>query len=136
MNQPRTSVITDWRVRDENALPDVSPGETFERVIAFQKFVVLRRILVNGMSLSQLQIGTVEVPFELETTDGPVRIYRPRDLESDDLAGRLIAVGAKVATNDSIAVAPGLEIRSLLRNEGTTPAKPRIALLVLEEVSR
>jgi len=129
----RPSVITDWRVRDESKLPDAAPGETFERVIAPQKFVVLRRILVRDLTLIGLQIGTVEVPFELESTDGPQRIYRPTGLGDETLRKRLVATGAAVATEDSIAVAPALEVRTVVRNDGDMPAKPRVSLLVLEE---
>jgi hypothetical protein len=132
----RTSVITDWRVRDENDLPDVPAGGEYERGIAPQKFVVLRRIIVRDMTLVRLRIGAVdEVPFELESEDGPQRSYKPKGLDDDTLKKRLIETGAAVATRDSIAIVPGLEVRVLLRNKGDVPAKPRAALLVHEEVS-
>jgi hypothetical protein len=130
----RTSVITDWRTSEED-LPDVAPGEEYERVIAPQKFVVLRRIIVRDMALIHLQIGVVEVPFELESTDGSVRRYRPKGLDDDALKKRLVATGAAVATSNSIAIAPNLEIRTQLRNEGDAPTKPRAALLVQEEIT-
>ncbi len=130
----RISVITDWSVRDED-LPDVPPGGEHERVIAPQKFVVLRRVIVRDVALVRLRVGAVEVPFELESADGPQRSYKPRGLDDDALKRQLVATGAAVATRDSIAVAPGLEIRARLRNEGDAPAKPRVALLVHEEVT-
>lgn len=132
----RTSVITDWRVRDENDLPDVPPGGEYERVIAPQKFVVLRRILVRDMTLVRLEIGMVkDIPFELESEDGPQRTYRLKGLDDDDLKKRLVKTGAAVATKDSIAIAPAVEVRTILRNEGVAPAKPRAALIVHEEIT-
>ena len=132
---PRTSIITDWRTREED-LPDVAPGDEYERVIAPQKFVVLHKILVQGMVLVRLEIGTVkDVPFELESEDGPKRTYRFKGLADEALKKALVKTGAAVATSDSIAVAPALEVRVFLRNEGATPAKPRAALLVQEEIT-
>lgn len=135
---PRTSVITDWRIRDENDLPDIGPGEECERVIAPQKFVVLYRIIVRGSwaSLVRLQIGAVpDVPFELESVDddGKLRHYRPTDLANEAIKKQLIKVGAAAATPNAIAIAPGLEVRLHLRNEGARPAKLSAALLVQEE---
>jgi len=130
----RTSIITDWRTREED-LPDVPPGGEFECVSAPQKFVVVVRVVVRDMILVRLQIGTVEVPFELESIDGSVRRYRPKGLDDAELKKRLIATGAAIATLDSIAIIPNLEIRTLLRNDGDTTAKPRAALLVQEEIS-
>jgi hypothetical protein len=133
---PRTSIITDWRVRDENDLPDVPPGDEYERVIAPQKFVVLHRIRVHGMTLVSLRIGAVEaVPFGLTAADGRQRDYAPRDLDDENLRARLVATGAAVATRDSIAIMPGLEVRVVLRNDGSTTAKPRAALVVYEEIT-
>ena len=133
---PRTSVITDWRIRDESDLPDVPPGGEYERVIAPQKFVVLRQIIVRGPSLVRLQIGTVpDVPFELEGVDGEIRRYRPKDLDVRFLDRLLLKVGAAAAGPNMIAISPGLEVRLQLRNEGDAPTKPRVALLVHEEVS-
>ena len=133
---PRTSVITDWRVRDENDLPDVPPGGEYERVIAPQKFIVLRQIIVRGPSLVRLQIGGVpDVPFELEGVDGEIRRYRPKDLEQESMKKQLVNVVAAAAGPSVIAISPGLEVRLQLRNEGDAPTKPRVALLVHEEVS-
>ena len=134
--RPHTSVITDWRVSDENDLPDVPPGGEYERVIAPQKFVVLRQIIVRGPSLVRLQIGTVsEVPFELEEVKGEISRYRPKDLDVRFLDRLLLKVGAAAAGPHMIAISPGLEVRLHLRNEGDAPTKPRVALLVHEEVS-
>ena len=126
----------DWRVRDED-FPDVLPGGEVEHVIAPQKFVVLHRVIVHDMVLVQLRIGAVEgVPFELESQDGSQRTYKPMGLDDVALKKRLVATGAAVATPDSIAIVPGLEIRVLLQNLGATPVKPRVALLVQEEATR
>ncbi len=138
-DRSRMSIITDWRARDED-LPDVEPGEEFECVIAPQKFVVLHQVrIVNSlpggdMTLAHLGIGNVkEVPFELNGTDGSVRTYRLKGLDNDTLKKALVKTGAAVATRNTIAIAPGLEVRVVLRNEGRAPAKPRAALLVQEE---
>lgn len=131
----RTSVITDWRMSDAD-LPDIAPGEEYERVIRPQKFVVLHRILVRDMALIRLQIGAVDgVPFRLEGAEGSRRGYRLTGLDDTDLKKRLIATGATVATPAAIAIVPGLEVRVFLRNEGDAPVKPRCALLVQEEIS-
>ena len=133
---PRTSVITDWRVRDESDLSDVPPGGEYEGVIAPQKFVVLRQIIVRGPSLVRLQIGAVpDIPFELEGVDGEVRRYQPKDLDVRFLDRLLLKVGAAAVGPNMIAISPGLEVRLQLRNEGDVPTKPRVALLVHEEVS-
>lgn len=132
----RTSIITDWRVRNEEALPDIPPGGEYECAIAPQKFVVLYRILVQELTLVRLEIGAIDdVPFELESADGPRRSYRLRSLDDDALKKRLVAIGAAVATPDSIALSPGLEVWAHLRNDTAAPAKPRVALLVQEEVT-
>lgn len=132
----RASILTDWHTRDED-LPDVAPGDAYEHVIATQKFVVLRRIIVRDMILVRLRIGDVDnVPFELESEDVPARRYRPKELDDDDLKKRLVATGATVATRNTIAISPGLEICVTLRNTRDTPAKPRAALLVQEEITR
>jgi len=140
------SVITDWRTCEDD-LPDVTPGEEFERVITPQKFVVLHQILlINALTLGDmvlvhLRIGGVEgVPFELKSNEracgeGPVLTYRLKGLDNKDLKRRLVDTGAAVATRDSIAISPGLDVRLLLRNEGRRPAKPRAALVVQEEVA-
>jgi hypothetical protein len=131
----RTSAITDWNVR-EDELPDVPPGAEHERLIVSQKFLVLSRIIVLDAVLARLQVGTVEVPFELESTDGPKRTYKPKGLDDDDLKRRLVKTGAAVATSDSIAIAPTLEVRVTLRNDESKPLKPRAALIVQEEAGR
>lgn len=129
----KTTVITDWRVRNEDKLPDVPPGGHYERVIAPQKFIVLHHVLTRDMTLVHLDIGMVkDIPFELESEDGPQRIYRLKDL-SDDLKKALIATGAAAAPQNTIAIAPALEVRTILRNDGNASAKPRASLLVYEE---
>ena len=145
---PRTAVITDWRIRDESDLPDIPPGGEYECVIAPQKFVVLRQIIVRGprvdvpivggkfLHLVGLQIGVVpDVPFELENVDGEIRRYRPKDLDVRFLDRLLLKAGAAAAGSNMIAISPGLEVRLQLRNEGDAPAKPHAALLVHEEAS-
>jgi len=128
------AIITDWRVRDD-VLPNGTPGETHECAIAPQTFVVLRRIRTYGMTLVSLRIGAVEaVPFGRIADDGHQHDYAPKDLDDASLRERLVATGAAVATADSIAIVPGLEVRVVLRNEGDVPAKPR-ALIVQEENS-
>lgn len=132
----RTSIITDWRSHDKD-LPDVRPGGEHEFVIASQKFVVLRLILVIDMVLVRLQIGEVDVAFELENAEGWLalrrRTYRLKDLGDGDIQKRLRATGAAVAPSNTIAIVPGLEVRVLLRNESAVSVKPRAALLVQEE---
>lgn len=128
----RASVITDWNT-PEDKLPDVEPGAEYERLYASQRFIVLRRVVVRGMALARLQVAGVEVPHELEGTGDRTRTYRPAGLDNPDLRRQLIAAGARVATKDSIAVAPALEIRVVLRNDGPETVKPRAALMVQEE---
>lgn len=133
---PRTSIITDWRVRDDSDLPDVPPGGEYECVIAPQKFVVLRQIVVRGPSLVRLRIGGVpDVPFELESVDGDVRRYRPKGLDDESIKKQLVKTGAAAAGPNTIAIAPALEVCLQLRNEGDAPTKPRAALLVQEEIT-
>jgi hypothetical protein len=135
---PRMSVITDWRTKEDD-LPDVAPGEEYEYVIAPQKFVVLHRIRVvnslpgGDLTLVRLKIGAIEdVPFELDRVDGLVRTYRLKGLDNEDLKKLLVRTGA-AAMKAAIAIAPALEVRAVLRNEGTRAAKPRAALIVQEE---
>lgn len=129
----RTSIITDWRVRDDD-LPDLAPGEEYERMIAPQKFVVLHRIIVRGPILVRLGIGSMpDVPFELESVDGDIRRYQPCGLDDDAIKKSLVKVGAAVAGGSAIAIVPGLEVRLLLRNETDVVIKPRAAILVQEE---
>lgn len=133
---PRMSVITDWRVCDENDLPDVPPGGEYERVITPQKFVVLHQIILRGPYLLRLQIGAVpDVPFELESVDGEIRRYRPKGLDQEAIKQQLVMTGAAAIGENAIAIVPGLEVRLQLRNERAAPTKPRVALLVQEEVS-
>ncbi len=128
----RISVITDWRTKEDD-LPDVAPGETFERVIASQKFLVLHRVRVVGLAVDSIEIGTVKsVPFELEKTEGAVRTYRFASLDDEALKKSLMKTGA-AAVKDAIAIAPTLEVHIFLRNDGSAPAKPRAALIVQEE---
>lgn len=132
---PRIDVLTEWPTREED-LPELLPGDEFEYVIAPQKFVALQRILVHDVILVRLRIGAVdEVPFELESEDGPQRTYKPRGLDDDALKKRLVATGAAASPGNTIALVPGLEVRMLLRNESAVSAKPRSALIVYEEVA-
>ena len=124
--------ITDWRSSADEGLPDVTPGNAFTRVIMVQRFVVLHRILTCDMTLTQLQIGIVEVPFELESVEGTLRTYRFRNLDESSLRRDLVATGAAVAPFNTIAVAPGLEVRASLLNVQSVPAKPHAALLFYE----
>ena len=137
MQPPLTSVITDWRDRDESALPDMPPGGEYERVIAPQKFIVLHRILVAGPTLVGLRIGTAsDVPFELVSVDGEVRHYQPKNVDQEPIKDQLATTGAAAASSNMIAIPPGVEIRLQLRNEGGgAPTKPRAALLVQDEVT-
>jgi len=118
----RASVITDWRVRDESDLPDVLPGDEYERVITPQKHIVLQRILVHDLTLVRLQIGATLFDFELAPSNGPTRIYRP-----------VIPRQLRWRCADEIAVVPGVDVRITLRNETGASAKPRAALLVQEK---
>lgn len=134
----RMSVITDWRTKEDD-LPDVAPGEEYEYVIAPQKFVMLHQIRVvnslhdGDLTLVRLEIGIVnDVPFELDSVKGLVRTYRLKGLDDEDLKKRLVRTGA-AAVKDAIALAPALEVRAVLRNEGTRAIKPRAALIVQEE---
>lgn len=129
----RETVITYWHLREDD-LPEVAPGAEYEGRVVPQKFVVLRRILVHDVVLVHLRIGAADdVPFELESEDGALRTYKPRGLDDAALRKRIVATGAAVATADSIAIPPGMEVRLILRNEGAVPVKPRSALLVHEE---
>lgn len=131
---PRMSVITDWRFRDVNELPDVLPGAEYERGIASQKFVVLHQIVIRGPSLISLRIGALsDVPFELVSTDGDIRRYRPKDLDKQFFDRLLVKVGAAAVNPNTIAIPPGMEVWLVLRNDGAAPVKPRAALIVQEE---
>jgi hypothetical protein len=133
MQPTLTSVITDWRTRDESALPDVAPGGEYTRVIASQKFVVLHRILTAGPVLVGLRIGEVgDVPFELVSVDGDVRHYQPK-VDQEPIKGQLAKGGAAAASAITIAIPPRMHVCLQLRNEGAVPIKPRTALIVQEE---
>lgn len=129
--KPRMTVITDWRVRDEDALADVAPGEEYERVITPQKPVTLRRILCN-LCLERLQVGPVDIPFEITADDGQIR-YKPIWLHR--VRDALARAGSGARGDDGVVVAAGQDVRILLRNETDAPAKPRAALLIEEEDS-
>lgn len=149
----RMSVITDWRVHDDD-LPDVPPGEEFECVFTPQKHVVLCRIVVRGLCLIRLQTGPVEIPFELDSAKERhvrhgVRTYQltrgfavryvpaatvvtiPEGSATADLG--CVPVYRTADGEGEIPLVPGLAVRVLLRNETNAPAKPRAALLVREE---
>lgn len=130
---PRLSLITD---HNESELPDVPPGDEYERVIALQKFIVLYQIMVRGPSLVRLRIGALpDVPFELVSVDGEVRLYRPKDLDKQFFDRLLVKVGTAAVGPNAIAVPPGMEVWLVLRNDGEMPTKPRAALIVQEESS-
>jgi hypothetical protein len=130
------TAITDWRVHDENDLPDIAPGEDYERVITPQTFVVLRRILVRDFIPIRLSIAAiVEVPFELAKADGRLRTYRPVCID-EELRGACNRVGLTIRGPDAIAIVPGMDVRIFLRNARTHPAKPRVTLIGDEEAPR
>jgi hypothetical protein len=134
----RTTTITDWRVRDED-LPDVPPGGEHDRAITPQKHVVLCRIVVRDLRLVRLQVGEVEVPFELDSEDGALRTYRPacqrRGVPLSTLIAALVRAGAHPTSSDEIGIPAALDVRVTLRNDTDAPARPRAALLVREEIS-
>ncbi|HSX22384.1 MAG TPA: hypothetical protein VLE97_06365 [Gaiellaceae bacterium] len=143
MTAARTSVITDWRTKDED-LPDIAPGAEYERVIVTQKFVVLHRIVTRGPSLIRLQLPVktfgrdldpVRLPFELENVDGNIHTYKLK-INSETLhAIKTYATPAAAAIGPhALALLPAVEICLALRNEGDAPTKPRAALVVQEEV--
>jgi hypothetical protein len=124
------SVVTDWRTRDED-LHDLAPDDEIERRITPQKFCVLLQITTVGVRLVSLRIGNIhEIPFRIVSEDGPRRAYAPTGLSDPDLKQKIAATGAAVAIS-AIAVPPAMDV---VRNEGPTPVKPRVALLVQEEI--
>jgi len=129
--------ITDWKIRDAD-LPSLPPGEEYERVIAPQKFVLLLQIAALNVILVRLYVGAVEVPFELlPTADDRTLTYRPTGLsDNEDLKRRLVDTGAALATPNSIAMAPGLEVRAIVRNQGEWATRFRVAIVVSEEHDR
>jgi hypothetical protein len=123
MTKVRASVIINWGICDDAALPDVPPGEEYERVITAQRCVVLCRILVRDLHLVHLQVGVVELAFELYNDSGHLRTYRPARY------GHL-----RVWPRDEVSLLVGLDVRVVFRNGGVAPVKPRAALLVREEL--
>lgn len=111
--------LPDWRVRDENALPDVPPGEEVERVFTPQTHVRLCQILVQSLRLIRLQVGNVSVPFKLEVVEDLLRTYE--------------STMFRAVLTSEIAVLAGMDVRLTLRNVDSTPAKPRATLFVREE---
>jgi hypothetical protein len=117
--------ITDARVRDEDALPDVLPGEAYERVITPQRHVILRRIRCD-LCLERLKVGPIEVPFEITADNGQIW-FKPIWLEK--VRRDLERVGSGVRGADGVLVVAGLDVRVTLRNERDVPVKPRLALI-------
>lgn len=120
--------------------PDLLPGEVRVLALVPPQFSLLQYVLLSpDVSLTRLQISGIEiscaqVPYEEVPPGDPWQWYRFRDLDDPALRRALITHGAAVATRDTIAVSPNVEIQVHLRNVGTTPAKPRAALLVHEEI--
>jgi hypothetical protein len=136
MTTPRMSVITDWRTTDA-ALPDLTFGEDYERVVTPQKSVVLHRIIVQGrfLRLRSLRIGALsDVPFELENENAhDIFHYRPKSLDQEPIKQQLINIGAAAVGPNAVALPPGMDIWLVLRNDGVVPSKPRVALIIQEE---
>ena len=134
VNLSKIKALTNSGVSDAD-LPALAPGEEYERVITPQKFIILLQIATLNVDLVRLQIGVVEVPFELlPNMDGRTKTYRPTGLDSDDLKRRLVGAGATVATSHSIAMAPGLDVRTVVKNAGPMASvKFRVAVVVQEE---
>lgn len=133
MTKTDTSVVTDWRIRDED-LADIPPGKTCERVITPQRHSLLRQIVVRHLQLAWLQIGNVIVPFEICGENGAVRTYRPIATDIQILR-QLANTGAQVLARHAIRVVAGLDVRVILRNDGASPKKPIVSLIVQEEAS-
>lgn len=121
--------IIDWRVRDEDSLPDVAPGEECERVITPQKHVVLRRIRCD-LCLVRLQVGPIEVPFEIAADDGQIW-YKPIWLHR--VRRELEGIGSGVSGADGVLVVAGLDVRLVMKSNYAAPLKPRVALFGEEE---
>ena len=130
----RLTVVADWRTRKEEDLVDVPPNGDGETMYAAQDFIDLHGIIVRDLSLLvRVRIGAADdIPFELESDDGPHRIYRPIHRDAV-VKKRLIATGAVIMSPDSITIVPGMEIRWWVRNTTVRPIKLRTALLVQEE---
>ena len=115
--EPTLAIITDWR-SSEDDLPDVAPGEEYERRITPQNNLELRRIMIRDLRLIRLRIGNREVAFQQDVVtsdDAAPRGYRPLDP---------FAVHV-----DSFFVHAGEDVIILLRNDGRVTGKPRAALL-------
>ena len=133
VNLSKIKALTDWRVSDAD-LPNLASGEEYERVMTPQKFVILLQIATLNVDLVRLQIGAVEVPFELlPNMDGRTKTYRPAGLDDADLKQRLVKTGAAVATPHSIAMVPGLDVRAIVKNTGECSTRFRVAVVVQEE---
>ncbi len=138
MTSKPTYVITDWRTKDEDALPDLAFGEDYERRITPQMFVVLHRIVLQGrfLHLVSLRIGALEeVPFELEHEDdgADVHHYHPKDVDQEPIKQLLVKTGAAAVGSSAIAIPPGMDVLLVVRNGGVIPIKPRAAIVVQEE---
>lgn len=133
MNLSRIIAIDDWRISNVD-LPALAPGEEHERVVTPQKFVILLQIATLNVDLVRLQIGAVEVPFELlPNMDGRTKTYRPAGLDDADLKQYLVKTGAAIATPHSIAMVPGLDVRTIVKNTGECSTQFRVAVVVQEE---
>lgn len=132
----KIKALTNFPVSDAD-LPTLAPGEEYERVIRPQMFVILLQIATLNVDLVRLQLGAVEVPFELlPNMDGRTRTYRPTGftgLDGADLKQRLVEIGAAIATPHSIAMVPGLDVRAIVKNTGESTTQFRVAVVVQEE---
>lgn len=133
-----TSIITDWRTKDEDALPELAFGEDYERRITPQMFVVMHRIILQGrfLHLVSLRVGALsDVPFELEHEEDGVEVhhYRPKGVNQEPIKQLLVNTGAAAVGSNAIAIPPGMDVLLVVRNGGAEPAKPRAAILVQEE---
>ena len=152
----RTYAVTDWSDPHGDQVDPVDPGDEHVRMFRPRMFVAIRKILVSAGSaatfapfvLSHVQIGAVkDVPFALETVDGPLRTYRLGHVDDvakhpdrfdDEIKRRLLANGSAVLPGDhGVAVVPGLDVVVTVCNAGPAPAKPHVALIVQgEEIPR
>lgn len=137
MTSERTHVITDWRTKNEDELPDLAFGEDYERRITPQMFVVLHRIILQGrfLHLVSLRIGALpDVPFEQEPEEDGAEVhhYRPK-IDQEPIKQLLVKTGAAAIGSGAIAIPPGMDVLILVRNGGISPTKPRAAIGVQEE---
>lgn len=103
-------------------------------MITPQKHSVLCQIVVPDLKLVRLRIGAVySVPFEICGEDGALRIYRPIIPTNAEVVQHLAGCGAQVVSPNAIRVCAGMDVCLILRNAGTSPAKPRVSLLVQEK---